>query len=429
MSNSYYKNIAGKNYDREMLEIADEAIAGVGDGRISVEDAKKLLGAVKDANKYTDIEKATMKYIRENYKFTYASDQWFRKEIRKWAATKGNHHDENTKPTGTASQTKFIPSKSYYRIINGEHYVRSLLDAADLRLEGKGNGLISEEYFKQIIEISRDGKGITEAEMRTLEYIGLKYNLTTKARLWFEENLEQIRNEVIISDKTSDINFSKLADKEKEKAIQNEQLSEDKPPREIYNEQEKVIESDTFDNKNTAKNEKPSEKELPREIYNEQEKVVESDTFDNKRTTNEYQRPIMNSNHQKNLLLVNVLWAALLLISIITVRSIFIDQVAVAEQNLEKLVGVKQNNRLLEERLKTIQLEKTQLESKFEGLEQSLTDQIMKQNKLEGTSSLQKTQAKKETKSEVIVFKPDQNNCCFCSCENSSFEESLQNFR
>ena len=135
MSNSYYKNIAGKNYDREMLEIADEAVAGVGDGRISVEDAKKLLGAVKDANKYTDIEKATMKYIRENYKFTYASDQWFRKEIRKWAATKGNHYDENTKPTLPTSQTKFIPSKSYYRIINGEHYVRTLLDAADLRLE------------------------------------------------------------------------------------------------------------------------------------------------------------------------------------------------------------------------------------------------------------------------------------------------------
>ena len=50
--------------------------------------AQKLLGAVKDANKYTDIEKATMKYIRDNYKFTDASDQWFRTEIQKWAGTK-----------------------------------------------------------------------------------------------------------------------------------------------------------------------------------------------------------------------------------------------------------------------------------------------------------------------------------------------------
>ena len=34
MSNSYYKNVDGKNYDREMLEIADESVAGIGDGRI-----------------------------------------------------------------------------------------------------------------------------------------------------------------------------------------------------------------------------------------------------------------------------------------------------------------------------------------------------------------------------------------------------------
>ena len=61
-----------------MFEIADEAVAGAGDGRISIENAQKLLGAVKDTNKYTDIEKTTMKYIRDNYKFTDASDQWFR---------------------------------------------------------------------------------------------------------------------------------------------------------------------------------------------------------------------------------------------------------------------------------------------------------------------------------------------------------------
>ena len=88
MSDTYYKTIDGKDYDREMLEIADEAVAGAGDGRISIENAQKLLGAVKEANKYTDIEKATMKYIRDNYKFTDASDQWFRTEIQKLAGTK-----------------------------------------------------------------------------------------------------------------------------------------------------------------------------------------------------------------------------------------------------------------------------------------------------------------------------------------------------
>ena len=374
MSDSYYKTIDGKHYDREMLEIADEAVAGAGDGRISVEDAQKLLGAVKDANKYTDIEKATMKYIRENYKFTYAADQWFRTEIRKWAATKVKENDENPKPTDQSSPNEFIPSKSYYRIIDGEHYVRSLLEAADVRLEGKGDGLISEEDFQQIIELSRDGKGITETEMRTLEYISLKYNLTTKAGLWFKEHLEQIRSEVI-------------------------------------------------------KSKKSSEKKLSQAINKEQEKVLESDSDENKKTTTEYQRLNMNGNHQKSLLLVHVLWATLLLISIITVRSIYMDQVVDTDQNLEKLLAFKQNNNLLEEQLKTMLIEKNQLESKFQGLEQSMNNQLMKQNKLEAALSLEKSQATKQTKPEVIVFKPDQDNCCFCSCGTSAFEESLQNSR
>ncbi|MDX2195617.1 MAG: hypothetical protein NW207_04300 [Cytophagales bacterium] len=85
---NYYKTIDGVKYDKEMLDIADESVAGAGDGRISIEDAKKLLHAVKDGDTYTDIEKDTMKYIRDNYKFTDAADDWFRTEIRKWAASK-----------------------------------------------------------------------------------------------------------------------------------------------------------------------------------------------------------------------------------------------------------------------------------------------------------------------------------------------------
>ncbi len=84
----YYKEIDGKKYDKELLDAADEAITGKGDGRISMEDAKDLLEKVKDGNSYTDIEKDTMAYIRDNYKWTPAADEWFRDEIRKWAATK-----------------------------------------------------------------------------------------------------------------------------------------------------------------------------------------------------------------------------------------------------------------------------------------------------------------------------------------------------
>jgi len=86
---SYYKRIKGRNYDREILEHADGSVEGKGDGRISLSDARALLTLVKDADSYTDIEKRTIKYVRDNYKFTPEADAWFRKEIRGWAAKRG----------------------------------------------------------------------------------------------------------------------------------------------------------------------------------------------------------------------------------------------------------------------------------------------------------------------------------------------------
>lgn len=86
MSESYYKIIDGKKYDRAMLEFCDKAIAGA--GRISKADAEKLLAEVKGSKRYTDIEKLTMKYVRAHYTWSDAADEWFRTEIRKWAASK-----------------------------------------------------------------------------------------------------------------------------------------------------------------------------------------------------------------------------------------------------------------------------------------------------------------------------------------------------
>ena len=85
---AYYKVIDGKKYDAELIEAADQAVAGKGDGRISLADAKVLYAKVADGDTYTDIEKDTMAYIRQNYKWTEEADSWFRTEIRKWAATK-----------------------------------------------------------------------------------------------------------------------------------------------------------------------------------------------------------------------------------------------------------------------------------------------------------------------------------------------------
>lgn len=89
MAENYYIEMDGVKCDRKLIELADGAVGGKGDGRISIDDAKALFAAVQDHDDYTDVEKNTVKYIRDNYKFTVEADAWFRTEVRKWAATKG----------------------------------------------------------------------------------------------------------------------------------------------------------------------------------------------------------------------------------------------------------------------------------------------------------------------------------------------------
>jgi nucleoid-associated protein YgaU len=85
---TYYRKIKGKNYDRALLEVAESAVSGKGDNRISLRDAQRIVKKVKDGGAYTDVEKRTVKYIRDKFKFTGEADKWFRAEIGKLKAPK-----------------------------------------------------------------------------------------------------------------------------------------------------------------------------------------------------------------------------------------------------------------------------------------------------------------------------------------------------
>ena len=85
---SFYKQIDGVQYSRRLLDWADEAVAGRGDGRISVSDAEGLFDKLASDNRYSDLEKRTIKYIRENYNWTEAGDAFLRGAIRSWAAAR-----------------------------------------------------------------------------------------------------------------------------------------------------------------------------------------------------------------------------------------------------------------------------------------------------------------------------------------------------
>ena len=86
---SFYKQIDGVQYSRRLLDWADEAVAGRGDGRISVSDAEELFDLLASDGRYSDLEKRTIKYIRENYKWTEAGDAYLRGAVRSWTAVRG----------------------------------------------------------------------------------------------------------------------------------------------------------------------------------------------------------------------------------------------------------------------------------------------------------------------------------------------------
>ena len=67
---------------------AAAAVAGKHDHVISVAEAKTILAEALDGGVYTNIEKDTMAYIRSNYKWTDAADDYTRKAVASWAAKK-----------------------------------------------------------------------------------------------------------------------------------------------------------------------------------------------------------------------------------------------------------------------------------------------------------------------------------------------------
>lgn len=69
----------------------------------------------------------------------------------------------------------------YYRIIEGLRYDRQLLELAEERIQGRGDGRISEADAQALLVEAQDGRGITLVEQRTLRYIMEHFILTGNA--------------------------------------------------------------------------------------------------------------------------------------------------------------------------------------------------------------------------------------------------------
>jgi hypothetical protein len=74
-----------------------------------------------------------------------------------------------------------------YQSIDGILYEKELLDLAEQLTSGRGEYKISKEEVLQLFESTKDGKGTTDTERRTLLYIKEKFPFTEAAMELFNE--------------------------------------------------------------------------------------------------------------------------------------------------------------------------------------------------------------------------------------------------
>ena len=467
MAKSYYKKIQGVRYDRALLESAEERIKGQGDGRISDQDIHEIIDLSKDGNKVTLTELRTIKYIRDHFRVTEKAQKTLSDFIIQIETLKSvskekedlnitsedfgleekdnddikeeviiypedpslerktddeiinrSKKEEEVPSDENSTETKNSSKKSYYRFISGERYDRSLLEDADKRIEGQGDGRISEKDLIEVVESSRDGKGITETEWKTIVYITETYNLTHKATEWFNQNKFKIENEII--DKSPEV---VNVNKDQNELVNSEVVSESDSH--LKNETEENHDDDEETNKNNHSIETESiEEEAYQDDFEEKDKIK-------------------LSHH--------LIWAAGILLSVFLGWNLYQD-LLINVSVLEKEVS---DQNIIENELMVLKKQNEQLESQFQALEEDYLslektkkelEVKLKQNELSKKDSNEKMKllvAKMNSeKDEMIKVQGDltkriqeqiqtpiindSNNCCYCTCEQNSFEESLK---
>ena len=121
---------------------------------IDIKLSNKIIECIEDVTNITNTERNTIQHILDTYYCSYEAIE----NLRKYVKT------------------------SYYKIIEGESYDRSLLLLADNLVKGQGDGRISEADMKKLLKSAMDGNRITECEKKTLYFISKQYNTTDNAK-------------------------------------------------------------------------------------------------------------------------------------------------------------------------------------------------------------------------------------------------------
>lgn len=81
-----HRIVEGKEVDKQLYAIAEDAVANNPDKKISLADARLLYEAVIDGGIYTSVEWETVRLIKKNMAWHPEALEWFDKELANWQA-------------------------------------------------------------------------------------------------------------------------------------------------------------------------------------------------------------------------------------------------------------------------------------------------------------------------------------------------------
>jgi len=177
---SYYESIDGMKLDRETIDACRTAVAGTGDGRVSVDDAKKVFATVADGGKVTQCERWTVRYCLQEFMWTEPAQAWIVEALK------------NVNQTGQSPAKKAKTSASnYYEVIDGFKCDRAIIDACREAVAGEGDGRVSAADAQKVWEKAADGNQVTNSERWTVRYCLGAFTWTTPAHDWIFDQLHQ----------------------------------------------------------------------------------------------------------------------------------------------------------------------------------------------------------------------------------------------
>jgi len=142
----------------------------------------------------TETELETLRYIMETYKLDKKAQAYLQSAASgsssSGSSSKRSLSDTDLGSGGASSKRGRSGGKSYYQQIDGVNYDRELLEMAEKLSKSNGGKLDLAAAQKLCQEACEDGRGVTDCEKRTLQYIAQTHKLNPAATTFMEMEFE-----------------------------------------------------------------------------------------------------------------------------------------------------------------------------------------------------------------------------------------------